>query len=203
MKINRLVNIWATVIHLSDAYFCNASKENSPDLGLLISEQLQIKTHNKQIWMIDAFYQDPGSTGILLRNSYQTIRDSKESYLILLTPGFADIVYKVPIRFIKRQLVQAYKRGKVFNKRVITAFLGIPSKCPQDISKEIKRLNKTIEHVARQYRGTIADLQNISYELWSKRGSRPKRLDEAAKYIAEAILNCHPSVELWKKIHDK
>jgi len=203
MKTNRLVNIWATIIHLSDKYFSTAHKKNNPSLDLLISERLQLNAHNKQIWMINPFWQTPGTTEVLLHESYQTIRDAQESYLILFTPGFADIVNGIPLQLVRRQLEQLHKRGRIFNKRVITTSLGIPPECPLSVSKKINRLNKIVEQVAKNYHGLTTNLQNILYEPWTSRGSRPGDLAETAKYIVEVIINCHSSTDMWKKLHEK
>ena len=197
-----LINIWATIIHLSDSYFSLSLKREKPSLDLLISERLQLKT-NKQTWMVNPFWRAPATTEVLLRESYQTIRDSQESYLILFTPGFADIIKDVPLQLVESYLNQVHKRARVFNKRVIATSLGIPPESPPEVSKKIEELNKIIERVAKDHQGFTVNLRSISYEPWTNKGSRPSNLDEAAEHIVQAILNCHSSIDIWKKLHGR
>src|SRR5215472_17615008 len=121
-----LVNIWATITHLSDANFCRVSPQK-PGLDLLICDGLRKLTQDRQIWAINSLYLRPGTTAVLLRDSYTTLRDSSESYLVLVTPGFADVMHEVPTELFRCQLREIARRSRAFNKRLITVTLGTPA----------------------------------------------------------------------------
>jgi len=196
-----LVNIWATVTHFGDFYFSGCKESNGLDLNLLISEKLQGRVGGKQTWMVNSVYRCPGDTRTLLRDSYKVIRDAQESYLVLFTPGFADVLSEVPMKFVERYTRQIYKQSKVFNKKIIALLVGVPSGCDSDITKRINDLNEIVRKLLKEYEGEAVDLRNIFYKSWTNQGSRPNDLDEVADKISEAIINLHPSMDKWKEIH--
>lgn len=198
-----LVNIWATIVYLSDSYFSGADNNKSASLDLLICEKLHKKTDGKQTWMIHPVWLSPGTTGALLRESYRDLHDAKESYLVLIMPGFADALYGVPIQLVERQLDELGRRARVFNKKIITVEMGIPPKTPPKIVKKIKEVNDVHLLIAHKYEGLVADLRKIPYCPWDQRGSKPENLSQVADIIVETILRSHPSFDAWKKISEK
>ena len=134
-----LINIWATIIHLSDASFSGADNPSKPGLDLLICERLNQITDHKQTWMINPLWFKPGISSVLLRESYSGIKNTSESYLILVTLGFADIVYNVPVELAGRNITQICRRARMFNKRVIIPVLGTPDNMPDAAKKRLER----------------------------------------------------------------
>lgn len=198
-----LVNIWATIIHLSDSYFSGASDITKPSLDFLISEKLsdRITTHRGQTWMINPVWRQPGTTAILLRDSYQIIQSSNESFMMLLTPGFADVVNEVPPELVSRHLTQIAKRARVFDKRLVTTLIGIPPACPDDSRRKIEEINRITEEITLEREGMVVDLRSLSYAEWTAQGSKPATPDAAADLICQGVLNSHASIHIWEKLH--
>jgi hypothetical protein len=198
-----LVNIWGTIIHLSDSFFGGALDTTKPSLDLLICERLndRITNHRGQTWMINPVWHQPGTTAVLLRESYHTIQDSEECFIMLLTPGFADVVNEVPFELVGRYITQIAKRSRILNKRLVTTLIGIPPACPDNYCKKIEEINRVTEKITMKREGVVVDLRSLSYSEWEAQGSKPTDLDAAAVLICEGILNSHASIDAWKKLH--
>ena len=194
-----MVNIWASIVHLSDEYFSGASDAGMPDLDFLICEGLRNATLNRQTWMINPMWKNPGTTATLLRESYNEMKNTIESYLVLVTPGFADAQNKVPVGLFESQLNELTMRARVFNKRAIMVLLGIPQNCPKEIADTIKKYNEVTKSVTQKYDGVLIDLSGIKYEAWSPKGSRPADLREVSLRIVEGIMECHSCNSKWKE----
>ena len=199
-----LVNIWGTIIHLSDSFFGGAFHTTKPSLDLLICERLndRITNHRGQTWMINPVWHEPGTTAVLLRESYKTIMDFEECFIMLLTPGFADVVNEVPFELAGRYITQIAKRSQVLNKRLVTTLIGIPPACPDNYCRKIEETNRVTEEISMEHESVVVDLRSLSYSEWGVQGSKPTDLDVAADLICEGILNSHASIEVWQKMHD-
>lgn len=197
-----MVNIWASIVHLSDEYFSSASDAGMPDLDFLICEGLRNATLNRQTWMINPMWKNPGTTAALLRESYNQMKNTIESYLVLVTPGFADAQNKVPARLFESQLNEIIMRARVFNKRAITVLLGIPPNCPKEIADTIKKYSEVTKSITQKYNGVLIDLSGMKYEAWSPKGSRPVDLSEISLRIVEGIMECHSGSSKWKALRN-
>jgi hypothetical protein len=191
-----MTTIWASIIHLSDEYFSGAG-----DLDILICEALIKDTYNKQTWMINPVWLNLGTTSKLLHISYIQIRDSVESYLVLITPGFADALENISAHRFENNLEQICMRAKSFNKSVIGVLVGIPPKCPVEIEGKIKKFNEITKSVIIKYKGYLVDLTEEGYESWSAKGSRPVSPESVARKIADVVMGCHPGMVNWRNLH--
>ena len=151
--------------------------------------------------MVNPVWCVPGTSAILLRESYRELRDAVESYLLLVTPGFADVLHKVPTQLIERHLREICNRAKVFNKRIVMTLIGTPPNCPEEVAEKIKKVNEVTKAIAKDYNGSIVDLTDIKYESWTENGSRPSNLNEVSKRIIETILEGHSSISEWRILH--
>lgn len=195
-----LVNIWASIIHLADTAFCNASAA-SPSLDLLICQEMGEIVKNKQTWMINPCWKTPGNTGVLLRESYGALKGGVESYLVLYTPGYADIILNVPMETLRLQLQTLCARALIFRKHLIGIKLGTPSGTPNEIQDRIQKINALTAEIILASGGQIADLSDLAWEQWNEiHGSRLTAFADAAKRIAQAILLSHPEPEAWKNL---
>ena len=188
-----LVNIWATLVHMGDRSFCGADNQTTEDLSLLISEGLRRRTRGKQTWMVDPHWLSPGTTGRLLQESYRALTGAHESYLMLVTPGFSDVLHGVPASLVKRQLEVLVGRAEIFGKKTIAVALGIPPKTPSSIARKIKELNDAYTSVTRAHGGVVADLRKLKYRPWGPQGSFPERISRVADAIVRAVLASHTS----------
>lgn len=195
-----LVNIWATVVHLSDAPFAGVTQPETPSLDLLLSESASALTDDRQIWMVDTCYRSPGTLDELLRASYSVLRAANESYLLIVTPGYADLVAGTNPDLWRRQLTQLARRGRAFNKRLITTQLPVPEGCPQ--ADSINAMNAMLGEVLAPFDGVVADLRDVAMTPWSATGSVPVDGTEVAERLSESILNSHCGLEQWQRIHD-
>ncbi|MGZ5103930.1 MAG: hypothetical protein ACXWBR_06770 [Usitatibacter sp.] len=193
-----LINIWATLVHFGDSRFCGADRHASASLDLLICDGLRRATKGRQTWMTNPVWSTPGTTGQLLRDSYAAIRDSTESYLLLITPGFADLANDVPVELVGEQLAELCRRGRMFNKRSVTALLGTPPGSPEAIGRRISEWNRMVSDVTDAAGGVVADLRPIAYEPWSAAGSRPVNLADAAGPLVDAVIDSHASATEWR-----
>ena len=195
-----LVNIWASIVHLGDKYFCETASVNK-GLDFLICKEMSGIVSRKQTWMINPFWKTLGSTGDLLRESYGVLKGSSESYLVLYTPGFADVVLNVPLENVREQLDMLCERVRVFRKRMIGLKLGFPPNAPSEVIERIERINEITETAIKEYGGQMVDVSDITYDTWDDvKGSRPNTYEELAKRIAQAILLSHPEPEAWKNL---
>lgn len=192
------VNIWATVTHLSDAFFASDDDQATAGLDLLIGEYLFDATGGRQMWMVNPLWLPDGTGSRLLRESYALLRDSDESYLVIYTPGFADLVAGCSLDLAGRQCLQLARRARNFNKRMIVQALGIPPKAPDPIVEMIEDYNGVIADAVSPFDGVVADLSDIEYEPWSASGSRPVNHKSTARLIAEAVLQSHAQADAWK-----
>ena len=198
-----LVNIWATVTHLSDGGFAGAGEVRAAGLDLLLCEHVSGLTGERQIWMVNAVYRSPGTTAVLLRESYATLRDAPESSLVLVTPGFADVALGVPSDLVQRQLRQICRRARAFNKRPIGAALGVPPGCPRDVAERIGQQNDVFATVIESFQGVLADLRELEYTPWTETGSRPADVKAAAACLGDAVLCSHASPEQWRQLRER
>ena len=195
-----LVNIWAAITHLSDVDFFRVSPQK-PGVDLLICEGLRKLTQDRQIWAINPLYLRPGTTAALLRDSYTTLRDASESYLVLMTPGFADLMHEVPTELFRCQLREIARRSRAFNKRLITATLGTPAGAPSHIINHIAEMNDIIQSTTADWGGVTVDLRGICFARWSSSGSQPEDTSRAAGLIVEGVLRSHCASEEWRVLH--
>lgn len=193
-----LVNIWATLVHVGDAFFCGADLRRTPSIDLLICDGLRRATRDKQTWMISPIWMTQGTTGRLLTESYTAIRDSSESYLLLITPGFSDLLSEVPIDLMRSQLAELCRRARMFNKRCITATLGTPPACPPLLIPLLREWNAAVKDVTECHDGVVADLTGIRYSDWTANASRPVDLGAAAAILVSAVLSSHSAAAEWK-----
>jgi hypothetical protein len=196
-----LINIWATLTHLGDAHFCGADLHTAPSSDFLVCDGLRRLTRDRQTWMINPVWSTPGTTGQLLRDSYAAIRDATESYLLLITPGFADVANNVPAELVRGQLAELCRRGRMFNKRPITALLGTPPGCPDAMVERLSDWNRAVMNVTEAAGGVVADLRAIAYEPWSRDASRPADLADAAGPIVQAVIDSHSGAAEWRNRH--
>ena len=135
------MNIWSSIVHLGDAFFCRAGVHSEPSLDLLLSEALRRDVKGRQFWAINSVYQNPGTLGTLSKQAYPVIRGSNESYLAVVTPGFSDLVNDVPIDLQERYLRQVSQQLAIFKKRLVGVKLGCPSHFPEGVCKDIEQIN--------------------------------------------------------------
>ncbi len=190
-------------MHLSDSYFSGASDITKPSLDFLISENLsdRVTTHRGQTWMINPIWRQPGTTAVLLRDSYQVFLSSNESFIMLLTPGFADVVSEILPELVGRHLTQIAKRARVFDKRLVTTLIGIPPSCPNDSRRKIEEINRITEEITQEREGVVVDLRSLSYAEWTAQGSKPDDLNAAADLICQGVFNSHASINIWENLH--
>ncbi len=196
-----LVNIWATITHLGDVCFNGADLEATPSLDVLICDRLGRTTRHNQTWMINPCWLEHGTTGRLLRESYTTLRDSSESYLVLLAPGFADVAGYVSVDTFDLHVRELCRRSRAFNKRVIGLTLGIPPGTPKVEAARVEAMNEVIGRVVPSFNGEVIDLRSIEYLSWSAQGSRPRDFEAVADKIAEGVLRAHAGSEAWRVLH--
>ena len=152
------VNIWATVLHLSDGHFSGATDPHRPSLDLLVATKMRKITGNAQVWMINPIWHTPGLTGVLLRESYREMQNASESYLVLITPGFADVTHSIPTDLVQTQLREICRRSRAFNKRSLGILLGVPAGCPEITKEKIARVNMITESTIKEAGGIVVDL---------------------------------------------
>ena len=193
-----LINIWASVLHYGDAFFGTAPSGHGPDLDLLIAEKLSDETLNRQIWMVNAVWSDPGTGNRLLRDGFSSLRGCGDTYLVLYTPGFADVVAGTPADLVGRQASHLARSARAFNKRVLVTALGTPPGAPEAVARRIAEHNDVLVTGTAPFNASVVDLTGLAWEPWSERGSRPSDLDAAAAQIAAAIVDCHAQPETWR-----
>ena len=197
-----LINIWATLTHLGDSYFCGDDQRAAPSMDLVVCDGLRRITKDRQTWMVNPVWLKPGTTGQLLLHSYATIRDARESYLMLITPGFADVLHEVPADLVRTQLTELCRRARAFNKRFVTTLLGTPPGCPTASAQRISEWNGAVKEVTDGAGGAIADLRSIAYEKWGPSGSRALHMPEAGALLVQAVLDSHSQSAQWQARHD-
>jgi hypothetical protein len=209
-----LINIWATLTHIGDESFCK-NPSGGADIDLLVCEALERKTNGRQIWMINPFWRSGACTAEFLRESYGFLRDSGESYLVIYTPGFADILEGMSVEIAARAFHQLCRRARAFNKRVLVQQLGIPHGVSVEIAATIIAYNAALAKVVTDFDGDRIDLTSISYRPWrvdgnsqemaqhsrSAKSSGPAEPVQAANIIAEAVINAHAQAGAWRFIH--
>lgn len=109
--------IWSSIIHFSDTSFV--------DDGLDVHLAMTLAEKTKQTWLVNPLYKKNKSLEYFLRHSYEKIRNSKESYLVLFTPTMQDVSsWSSGPLFYFRCLRLLSDTCKVFNKRfVVTTVL--------------------------------------------------------------------------------
>jgi hypothetical protein len=195
-----LINIWATLVHIGDEGFCKNSALG-PDLDLLVCEALERKTQSRQIWIVNPFWRAEGTSMELLRDSYETLRESGESYLVVYTPGFADIAAGTPVEVAARAFRQLCRRARAFNKRVLVQQLGVPRGAPADVAAAIVAHNGALAEVVADFDGDPIDLTAITYRPWLARPMGPTDPARAADIIADAVMNAHAQADVWRSLH--
>lgn len=195
-----LINIWATLVHIGDEAFCK-NPASGADLDLLVCEALECKTHSRQIWIVNPFWRVGASSTELLRDSYETLRGSGESYLVVYTPGFADIAAGTPIDVAARAFRQLCRRALAFNKRMLVQQLGVPQGAPADVAAAIVAHNDALAEVVAAFDGAPIDLTAVGYRPWLGRSAGPADLAQAAEIIADAVMNAHAQADVWRTLH--
>jgi hypothetical protein len=169
-------------------------------LPYAICEAMRAETRTRQTWMMHSLLRSPGTSPSLWDDHYAHIRDTHESYLVLLTPGFADAMRGVSETRVCDLAQSVSRSARAFNKRTIVLLLGIPPQCPPEVATHIKTTNDLLRAaVSDDLR--ICDLTSIAYEPWSATGSRPADMSEAGRAIALTIMQNHTATDAWRAIH--
>lgn len=210
-----LVNIWATITHLSDLDFigpatfgtCECEPEtranpadSTAPLDLELYEALSGQTHGRQIWMLRPRYCPHGTLGLLLREGYALLAGAAESYLALITPGYANARLGVPADLVERQLTQLARCARAFNKRIVTALMPVPPGAPPDLVARVGAHNDRIAAVTAAFGGECADLRSQPVSAWDE-GAQLLDTRGAARLLAVAVLNSHAEPQRWLETH--
>jgi hypothetical protein len=165
----------------------------------MLSEALRRKALDRQYWAVNALYKEGGTLATLLGSSYGLMRGGSESYAVFVTPGFADLLNRVPIGIQERNLRQISHLATVFNKRLLGIKLGCPQGVSAEIGKEVAAINDITEAVISECSGELVDLTGLEYLPWEDSiGSRPVDMEEVAACMAEAVLNSHSGIQRWR-----
>jgi len=95
-----MTNIWATILQLTDDEFAN--------IGFDVCQE--IKKETKQNWFINRLV---GDINKLAYDGYSLIKNSDESYIVLVTPNEKDLWNNEKMEYI-------FSMCKVFNKKIIS-----------------------------------------------------------------------------------
>lgn len=194
-----LINIWGTILHLTDAGFSHPAEQAKKSLSLTVAEATEKKALHRQTWMVRTQIASEGSTLRLHDIAYGCIHSSVESYL-LLTPGFQDTIAGIPPTVSADVIQRIAAMAKIHNKTTLVPLLGIPPECPEEHARTIHALNEELQEVQAE-RFHVVDLTTISYTPWTPAGSRPTSMEEASEILADSIMRAHASYDTWARLH--